>query len=296
VVLDTPAVVTLSDGRTERDARLLVAGDYPGKNLTVTEADLDALVANFSGPIPVKVEHIDSPLDPLGVVERVWRQGSELLGRVRFPAEMAAFLSKRDAHKLSVGLLKEPQWKLLETSLTLTPHVPTATLLSQDPRAEPRGFEGQSPAFAGQGVTLSDGERAELAALRQTVRRQTVDAQIAALKASGRVIPATEALARVLLAADESAVVTLSDGGSALVAGTFRRFLDAQPPLVRLGEVAHGVSMSGGASGAAASAELPSFSDEEHEVLRRLGVRPEDVAKTMADDAAKTQSQKASKA
>ena len=39
LVIDSPAPITFSDGHMERDARLLVAGDYPGKNLTVTEAD-----------------------------------------------------------------------------------------------------------------------------------------------------------------------------------------------------------------------------------------------------------------
>ena len=259
-VLESPAVVNFSDGIMERDARLLVAGHYPGKNLVVTEADIDALVLNFSGPVPVKVEHIDSPLDPLGLVERVWRSGNgqsaELLGRIRFPAEMAAFLSKRDAHKLSVGLLKAPAWKLLEASLTLTPHVPTATL-------------------------LSDGERVELATLRSQVRRQTVDAQIAELKASGRVLPATEALARILLSADVSALVTLSDGTPQSVSDAFYQFLKAQPPAVRFGETAPaGVQLNNMHPGAGAAA----FSEEDHEIMKRLGVRPEDVAETMAKD------------
>lgn len=263
IVMDAPAPVLFSDGQMERDARLLVAGEYPGKKLKVTEADLDSLVANFSGPVPVKVEHIDSPLDPLGLVERVWREGQELRGRIKFPAEMAAFLSKRDAHKLSVGLLKEPQWKLLEASLTLTPHVPTATL-------------------------LSDGERGELVQIRQQLRQQTVDAQIVQLKAQGRVVPATEGLARTLLAADDGAVVTLSDGSVSAISDTFYQFLQAQPPLVSFSEMARaqaGVTLSGvpGASGAAAS----EFTDEEQEVMRRLGVSPEDVSKTMASDRAK---------
>jgi hypothetical protein len=267
--LDAPASVNLSDGIMERDARLLVVGTYPAKNLTVTEADLDALVTNFSGPVPVKVEHIDSPLDPLGVVERVWRVGSELFGRVKFPASMGTFLSERGAAKLSVGLLKEPVWKLLEASLTLTPHVPSATL-------------------------LSDSERGELVHLRQAVRRQTVDAQIVELKLSGRVIPATEALARVLLSSEESAVVTLSDGGAAVsVPQAFYQFLKSQPPLVRLSELAIGTNrttFSGGASGAAGSTEMDDDEDmepmgeDEQEMCRRMGVKPEDVRKTMKAD------------
>jgi hypothetical protein len=269
IFLDAPAAVNLSDGVMERDARLLVVGTYPAKNLTVTEADLDALVTNFSGPVPVKVEHIDSPLDPLGVVERVWRVGSELFGRVKFPASMGTFLSERGAAKLSVGLLKEPVWKLLEASLTLTPHVPSATL-------------------------LSDTERGELVTLRSAVRRQTVDAQIVELKLSGRVIPATEALARVLLSSEESAVVTLSDGGAAVsVPQAFYQFLKSQPPLVRLSELAVGTkktTFSGGASGAAGSTmmddeeDMEPMSDDEEEMCRRMGVKPEDVQKTMKAD------------
>ncbi len=276
---NAPAPINFSDGVMERDARLLVAGNYPGKNLTVTEADLDALAANFSAPVPVKVEHVDSPLDPLGMVERVWRDGAALMGRVKFPASMAAFLAERGAAKLSCGLLKEPVWRLLEASLTLTPHVPTATLLSDGERVE----------LAAQ--------RAELADLRSRVRRQTeslrmqtVDAQIVALKAAGRVIPATEALARALLAADDGSLVTLSDGSSQSVAGTFLRFLKTQPPLVRLSEMANGTHrhlLSGGASGAAGLEETEEdgdgldFSDDERELLKRLGVRPEDVRKTL---------------
>jgi hypothetical protein len=271
------ATLDFGDGVMERDARLLVAGSYPDKNLTVTEADIDALITNFSGPVPVKVEHINSPLDPLGLVIALSKRGSgataELHGRVKFPKEMATFLSERNAHKLSIGLLKEPAWKLLEASLTLTPHVPTATLLS-DPLAA---------------VTLSDPERVELAGLRAQVRKQTVDAQIIELKAAGKVLPATEALARVLLSAEESAVVTLSDGASSSVSAAALSLLRALPPLVHLSELAGGKRVNLNVVPALSTADGeqdddPEFTDEEHEVCRRMGVKPEDVKATMRAD------------
>ncbi|MBV9850086.1 MAG: hypothetical protein JO250_10475 [Armatimonadetes bacterium] len=284
VVLDAPEAVAFSEAAgdaagtvTEREARLLVAGDYPGKNLTVTEADLDALAANFRGPVPVKVEHVDSPLDPLGLVQEVWRQGrgksAELRGRVSFPAEMAAFLARRGAEKLSVGLLGGPVWRLLEASLTLRPHVPTATLLSEEP---PPGLP----------LRLGEGMEAELIRLR----RERLEGQVAALKASGRLAPAAEPLARALLGAP--AVVTLSEGGPAEGVGdVFRRFLEAQPPVIPFGERARGgngkttFSGAGGAAGAALAEEEPDqFTPEERELLRRLGVEPGDVAKTMRQD------------
>jgi hypothetical protein len=288
IKFDTGHVVNFSDGVMECEARLLVAGVYPEKNLTVTEADIDALVLNFSGPVPVKVEHIDSPLDPLGLVISLSRKGSgagaELHGRIQFPPEMAAFLPQRNAHKLSVGLLKEPAWKLLEASLTLTPHVPTATLLSRGMGLS-EGMACHAPTDA---VTLSDPERVELAGLRAQVRKQTVDAQMVALKAAGKVIPATEALARVLLSTDDSALVTLSGGAGQSVAAVALSLLRAQPPLVHLSEMAGGrVKLSGivaAASGMGEEDDDPEFTDEEREMMRRMGVKPDDVKKTMRAD------------
>ena len=280
LVLDGPEAITLSGqelsagASVERDARLLVAGDYPGKNLHVTEADLDALVTNFRGPVPVKVEHIDSPLDPLGQVVRVWRQGRALMGRVSFPAAMAAFLSERGAAKLSCGLLKEPAWTLLEASLTLTPHVPTATL-------------------------LSDTERAELVRLRQEtahLRAGRLDAQIGQLKAAGKLVPAAEPFARALLSAGGGTVVTLSDpqssGGDAQSVGeVFLRFLAAQPPVVNFAEMAKaqvGTKLSGGGAGVAGADPdgdgEPELSAEHREVCKRMGLDPQEVARTMHTD------------
>jgi hypothetical protein len=274
--LDADSLVNFSADTETREARLLVTGSYPEKNLTVTEADLDALVAHFSHPVPVKVEHIDSPLDPLGIVESVRRQGSELLGTLRFPKTIAAFLSSRGAAKLSVGLLKQPKWQLLEASLTLSPHVPSATLLSANSLlSDPGGDKSEL-------VQL----RQEADFIRQQLRQQTIDQQIRELKRAGKVIPASEAQARQLLAAD--AAVTLSDGSEASSAAVFYRFLQAQPAVIPLSERAK-VRFSGGVSGAAALAaeDEDEFSDDDLEVMKRLGVDPSDVRKTMQAEKAK---------
>ena len=278
ILIETPEAITFSGVTAgevvERDARLLVAGSYPAKKLEVTEADIDALVANFSEPVPVKVEHIDSPLDPLGHVQAVWRDGAQLLGRVRFPAAMAAFLSQRGAEKLSVGLLREPAWKLLEASLTLRPHVASATLLSEEPPPS---------------LPLRNGEGLEAELIQ--LRAERLEGQIVGLKAAGRLVPAAEPLARALLTAP--AVVTLSEGKEPETLGqVFLRFLEAQPPVVPMGEVAKanaaGVTLGGAAGVAGADPDgdgyPEAFTEDEKEVLRRLGVDPAEVAKTMADD------------
>ena len=73
VTMDAPAVLAFSETEMvhERDAKLLEVGAYPDKGLTVTEADLDGIVSRFSADgAPIKVEHMDTPLDPLGRVQR----------------------------------------------------------------------------------------------------------------------------------------------------------------------------------------------------------------------------------
>ena len=71
----------------------------------MTEADLDALVVRFSAAdaVPVKIEHAASPLDPVGLVKRLWREGNALMGRLAFPPDLAGFLERRGIAKLSVG-------------------------------------------------------------------------------------------------------------------------------------------------------------------------------------------------
>ena len=87
----------------EKDAKIFEAGEYPDKQLTVTESDLDEIVGSFT-EAPVKVEHTDSPLDPLGAVKRIWRRGRELYARLAFPQDLAAFRERRGIRKLSVAL------------------------------------------------------------------------------------------------------------------------------------------------------------------------------------------------
>ena len=248
ITLEIAGPLTFSDEEmsSERTARLLEVGEYPDKGLTLTEGDLDGLVTRFSAGLPVKVEHTDSPLDPLGKVQRVWREGGALFGMLAFPSDLGAFLRRRGAAKLSVGLHRDPL-RLAEVSLVLKPRVAAATLMS--------GVE-------------SDPRDLEISKLRMELTSQAVEAQIGVLKAAGRVVPATEALARALLSVPGEAMVTLSDGPEP-VAEVFRRFLMAQPPVVTFGEtVATGKE-----------ADKHGFTHYEHTFLsERLGVDPAKVA------------------
>ncbi len=241
VVFDAPPLVSDEEMLSERPVRLLETGEYADKSLTVTEDDLDAIVARFTSGLPVKVEHLDSPLDPLGRVVRVWREGNALLGTLAFPDDLAGFLRRRGAAKLSVGLTREPL-ALKEVSLVLKPRVASAAFLSESHL------------------------NAEIVRLRAALSAREVDAQITALKAQGRLVPASEAAARALLGSEGGETIRMA-GGAETVASVFRRFLAAQPPVVVFGETAP------------AGGDFDGFTQYEHTFLSsRLGVDPKDVA------------------
>ena len=250
VVLEAPAPVAFAaeEMLCERPARLLETGEYPDKALTLTESDLDAIAARFTGDVPVKVEHMDSPLDPLGQVRRVWREGNALMGILAFPDDLAGFLHRRGAAKLSVGLSREPL-ALREVSLVLKPRVASAALMAENHLT------------------------AEVVRLRAALSAREADAQVAAFKAQGRIVPASEAAARALLGSDSGGV--LLSGQAESVSAVFRRFLEAQPPVVTLGEVALGE----------AAGVSDGFTHTEHTFLyKQLGVDPAQVAALMENE------------
>ncbi|MGI4791374.1 MAG: hypothetical protein ACRYFS_21305, partial [Janthinobacterium lividum] len=178
LIFDAPLTFTQEEMPSERPARLLEAGEYPDKSLTLTESDLDGIVSRFTAGLPVKVEHVDSPLDPLGRVQRVWREGNALLGMLAFPDDLAGFLRRRGAGKLSVGLSREPL-ALLEVSLVLKPRVASAALMG------------------------TENLNSEIVRLRAALTAREVESQVAAFKMQGRIVPASEAAARALLASGE---------------------------------------------------------------------------------------------
>ena len=241
----------------EKDAKIFEAGEYPDKEIAIGEDDLDVIVSNFT-EVPVKVEHTDSPLDPLGTVKRIWRQGKDLFARLAFPGDLAAFLERRGVKKLSVALYKDPL-RLAEVSLVLSPRVPTAAMFGKQQLAA----NGEEVS-----VSMSDVDRdKEIAELKFALRAKDVEARLAELKAQGKIVPASESFAReILLQCDEK--VTFGDEEST-VAQLFERFLEAQPKVITFGELSPGIRVGSGGL----------LSAEEEELLGKLGVTREQVEK-----------------
>ena len=277
-------ILTLSEGETERDAILLECCDLPDKQLVLTEADLDGIVSRFVPDVPIKLQHVDSPLDPFGAVQRIWREGRQLLGRIAFPPAIAALVRERGASALSCGLTRVP-YSLAEVSLVVKGRLASAVLLSDSDQAEL--------------IRL----RSESLALRMEVDRQLVDAQIVAFKLSGKIIPATEAAARVLLSAGAGAVITLSGGGTQSAPVAFAAYLAAQPSLVTLGELkalqlaqtvdaTSQAGLYGSATGNGAEEGVTLDDDQRAFLSKSMGLDPDKVAATMTADK-KTEAKKA---
>ncbi|HET6452839.1 MAG TPA: hypothetical protein VFI02_00420 [Armatimonadota bacterium] len=245
----------------EKDAKIFEVGDYPDKEITVSEADLDAIVENFA-EVPVKIEHEDSPLDPLGTVKRIWRQGKELFARLAFPRDLASFLERRGIKRLSVALHQDPL-RLAEVSLVLSPRVADAALFGENPKSEIRNPKQEEEV----NEDMTDQEKdAQITELKFALRVKDVEARLAELKAQGKIVPASEPHAREILLQGDGKITFGDEEVS--ISRMFERFLEAQPKVVVFGELAPGSRLP----------ETP-LSAEEEELLAKLGLSKEQFAK-----------------
>ncbi len=116
----------------EKTAKLFETGVYEDKDISVTEDDLDVIVANHINPIALKIEHIDSPFDgALGFVTKLWRQGKELLGSLSFTDPAWEIVEKTGIKSLSVGI-KRDKTGLAEVSLVNNPRIADARVFKND--------------------------------------------------------------------------------------------------------------------------------------------------------------------
>lgn len=261
-----------TDPQAHRVARLFVAGEFPDKNLTVTEADLDGLITRFHATgarRPVQIEHIVSPLDPLGEVVGLHRCGAELFGLLVFSAGVEAHLQKRGVENVSVALVRENDvngdtggFSLKEVSLVLKGRIPSATLFDETALHTSAGDSG-----------------ANRVRVQEKGNESTSD-KMARFRALGKLTPATEPLAAILLSAHgplkggETAPLTFgASGGQADFADVFAQFLDALPPVCSrfpLASPNRGKTSSRPTVGKAASDMAARFGVSPHELAARL--------------------------
>lgn len=103
-------------------------GNYPDKNYSVTEEEADEAIRNFK-PVHNDSEHRRSVFDgslkdgrrKLGTLERVWRDGKQILGELKIPTITAAVLG--DKVPVSVKWSPSGPKRIIKNALTWNPRI-----------------------------------------------------------------------------------------------------------------------------------------------------------------------------
>jgi hypothetical protein len=188
---------------------LFEAGVYPDKGVTVTADHLAALASTFGDPVPLLIEHSDSPLN-MGYLTEVRSEGNELFGTVSLTPEANAMVESSGAKSLSLGLSPDLA-AIREVSLVRNPRVDSARLF----HGEVRFMGGLEPDPACQ---------AEWRRLREA----RVGQEVEDLMRAGRLCPAQASFAKALLMSDDTIEF---DGESQPIRHLVAAFLERQPRL-----------------------------------------------------------------
>ncbi|OYT71176.1 MAG: hypothetical protein CFK49_11400 [Armatimonadetes bacterium JP3_11] len=238
-----------------RDAKLIEAGIYPDKGVTITEAHLEGLVRTFRAPVPILVEHRPSPL-LLGWLVRVWRQGDALFGRLALFPEADMLLRRLRLRGLSVGLSRGVR-RLLEVSVTASPRIPGAHLFHAAPEPQ-EVIRLERDELREWATEMSHQEMLEsrIRELEAELRRREVREQVQQWSLRGQLPHALAPLAEAILLQGDAPVQF--SGTTTTVAELFRQFVNSLSPQNLLAELAP-----------MPETETPSFSADALEFLRR---------------------------
>jgi len=238
-------------------------------------------MAEGHSPVPIRVEHVETPLN-IGVLERIWRAGKDLVGRLLFTPAAWELIRESGARGLSVAI-KRDKSGLAEVSLVRAPRIPDAVLFGGETvEFETQIDEGgedivETKAAEGHPEPVEGRPEAEFSdrtrELERRLKLAEVDARIAELVRAGKLAPAAKEFARVLLSAGDAQLITFADGSEKPVRETFLAFLEAQPKVIEFSELAHAAQAVGGIIPPTTETDL------EHEVLQKLGVTAEAVAR-----------------
>lgn len=210
-----------TEKRIEREAKLFETGEYPEKGVIVRDEDLAALALAFNSPVPLLIEHVESPL-ALGFLTKVRAEGNELFGTFAISAEANRLIESNGADSLSIGLSPDLQ-RIEEVSLVRFPRVPSARL-----------FYG--PVFHTK-LPQNDAQIWQGRAEEADRRWQEVETerQVNEWLAEGRIVPAQVKFARTLMQLAEP--VTF-DGKSVAIGKVVRQLLESAPTVSRFRETA----------------------------------------------------------
>lgn len=174
----------------DRRAKLFEAGEYPDKGLSVTPEQIAEIASCFDLPVPVWIEHAESPLE-LGYLTNVEASGGELFGTIALTKEADALIERSDARSLSVGLSSDLK-QIREVSIVRHPRVASARLFATN------------LTFAGELEESDQPWKVRYRSLERRIAQEEADRKVASYVREGRMTPAEAEFARPLLAASDT--------------------------------------------------------------------------------------------
>lgn len=172
----------------ERQAKLFEIGSYEDKDLKVSQEDLVRLERGFEFPVPIFVEHRDTPLR-LGYLTDVEAIGAELFGTLSFTQAGNAIIEASGAKSLSLGVSKDFS-KIFEVSIVSHPRVESARLFCKN------FYEGAVD-------SKQDDWKNQVLHLQTELKRKNIEEQIGRFSRAGKITPASRTSAIDLLESAE---------------------------------------------------------------------------------------------
>jgi len=107
--------------------KIFAIGEYPELDFSLTEAEADAAIAAFT-PVDNDYEHHHGLFDgKLGTLQRVWREGTNLMGEMLLPRQVRELAG--ETLQTSLTWARETK-RIIGNALTATPRISDATLVA----------------------------------------------------------------------------------------------------------------------------------------------------------------------
>lgn len=216
-----PAYLESPTKWVDRRAKLFEAGDFPDKGVSILPDDLRRLSEGFDLPVPILIEHAESPLE-LGFLTQVEAVGNELFGNLALSEEANALTNRSGAKSLSLGIDRAIS-RICEVSLVRNPRVESAKMFGAEIRF-----------WVELEVGVPDWEM-RFREMESKAAREEATRKVEALIAEGKLVPAQAEFAAALLTAGGNIEF---DGDRRPVANLVSELLDRQPKFSLYSELA----------------------------------------------------------